>query len=405
MKSSSKKIFVIFLVVFIDLLGFGIVIPLLPKFSQNVLEIHETTIGFVAGIFSLMQFIFNPLWGRLSDIYGRKPIILFGLFGNVLSYLVLGLVLSGIYKSVLLLFISRAMAGFFSANIGAAMAYISDITDEKNRSKGMGIIGAAFGLGFVFGPLIGGIMAENFGFGIPVFLASFLSCCALILGFLILEESLPPELRKKQMIKELRLGIGLNKLKEALNHPNVGFLIILYFLITLSIATTYVTLPLFSQSTNGFNFNEEQIGYLFAYIGVIGAVVQGILIRPMVKYFEERKILISGNIVMAAGLAIIPFSNHNLLILLLSLLFIGVGNGLNQPMTLSMVTRYTDRDEQGGILGVNQSLSALARFIGPAGSGVIYERIGFASPFLIGAIIMIFGSILSFKLLHEKFST
>ncbi|HRE11385.1 MAG TPA: MFS transporter, partial [Ignavibacteria bacterium] len=155
----DRRIWIIFLTVFIDLLGFGILIPILPTFAQNELAMNETLIGLTVGIFSLMQFIFNPLWGRLSDIYGRKPILIFGLSGNVFSYIITGLVLGGVLKSIPLLLISRALAGFFSANIGAAMAYISDVTPPKDRSKGMGLIGAAFGLGFVFGPFIGGIMA------------------------------------------------------------------------------------------------------------------------------------------------------------------------------------------------------------------------------------------------------
>lgn len=405
MASSSKKIFVIFLVVFIDLLGFGVVIPLLPTFSENVLKMDPTTIGLVAGIFSLMQFIFSPLWGRLSDIYGRKPIILFGLTGNVFSYIMLGLVLSGVFKSITVLFIARAMAGFFSANIGAAMAYISDITDVKNRSKGMGIIGAAFGLGFVFGPFIGGVLAQHFGFGVPVYLASFLSLCALILAYVILEESLPVDLRKTQAETVFRLGIGMAKLKEALTHPNVGFLILLYFVTTFSIANIYATLQLYTESKSGFNFNIEEISYLFAYIGVIGAVVQGILIRPLVKYFEERKILIAGNVFMAIGLGTIPFSSHNLTFLLISLFLTGLGNGLNMPMTLSLVSKYTERDEQGGILGVNQSLSSLARFLGPAWGGLVYASIGFGAPFFTGGIIMFLATFLSLKLLHDKYSS
>jgi DHA1 family tetracycline resistance protein-like MFS transporter len=400
----SKKIFVIFLVVFIDLLGFGIVIPLLPTFSENVLHMHETTIGLVAGIFSLMQFIFNPLWGRLSDMYGRKPIILFSLTGNAISYLFLGLVLSGVFKSITLLFISRAMAGFFSANIGAAMAYISDITDVQNRSKGMGIIGAAFGLGFVFGPFIGGILAQRFGFGVPVFLSSIMSLTALLLAYIILEESLPPDLRTKDLKKAFRLGVGIDKLKEALLHPHIGFLILLYFIITFSIANIYATLQLYTQSDSGFDFNIEQISYLFAYIGIIGSGVQGLLIRPLVKRFEERKILIAGNFLMAIGLGMIPFSSHHLFILLLSLFLTGLGNGLNMPMTLSLVSKYTSREEQGGILGINQSLSSLARFLGPSWGGLVYERINFSAPFLTGGIFMVLGTILSFKLLHDKFS-
>jgi multidrug resistance protein len=403
-KESSKRIFVIFLVVFIDLLGFGIVIPLLPSFSQNVLHMHETTIGLVAGIFSLMQFIFNPLWGRLSDIYGRKPIIIFSLSGNVLSYILLGLVFSGVFKSIEVLFISRAMAGFFSANIGAAMAYISDITDEKNRSKGMGIIGASFGLGFVFGPFIGGFLAQRFSFGVPVFLSAFLSLAALVLAFIILKESLPEQFRLKNAKQSFKLGPGIQKLNEALRHPNVGFLIILYFIITFSIANIYSTFQLYAESESGFEFNVEQVSYLFAYIGIIGAFVQGILIRPLVKIFDERKILITGNFIMAIGLGTIPFSHHNLIFLLLSLLLLSLGNGLNQPMTLSLISKFTDPDEQGGILGINQSLSSLARFLGPSWGGLVYEKVGFHAPFLTGGIFMILGTLLSFKLLHDKFS-
>jgi len=404
-KDKSKKIFVIFLVVFIDLLGFGIVIPLLPIFSQNELHMHETTIGLVTGIFSLMQFIFTPLWGRLSDIYGRKPIIVFSLIGNVLSYILLGLVLSGVLKSIFLLFLARALAGFFSANIGAAMAYISDITSESERSKGMGIIGASFGLGFVFGPFIGGVLAQRFGFGAPVFLSSFLSLTALILALIILKESLPEEFRRKSKKINLKFRNGIKKLTEALSHPHVGFLILLYFIITFSFSNIFSTFQLYAESDSGFNFNIEQISYLFAYMGLLGAFVQGVLLRYLIKMIDEKKLLIIGNFIMAIGLATIPFSHKDLTFLLLSILLLGLGNGLNQPITLSLVSKFTDPDEQGGILGINQSLSSLGRFLGPSWGGLVYERIGFHAPFLTGGIFMILGTVLSFKLLHSKFKT
>jgi DHA1 family tetracycline resistance protein-like MFS transporter len=401
----SKRIFVIFLVVFIDLLGFGIIIPLLPIFSLNELHMHETTIGLVTGIFSLMQFVFTPVWGRLSDIYGRKPIILFSLTGNVLSYLMLGFVFAGVLKSVVLLFVARAMAGLFSGNIGAAMAYISDITSKADRSKGMGIIGASFGLGFVFGPFLGGVLAQRFGFGAPVFLSSMLSLTALILAFNILKESLPEQYRRKDRRLNLKLKNGINKLTLALKHPNVGFLILLYFIITFSFSNIFSTFQLYAESDVGFNYDIEQISYLFAYMGVLGAFVQGVLIRPLTKIFDEKKILIAGNFVMAIGLGTIPFSQRSLILLLLSLLLLGLGNGLNQPITLSLVSKYTDPDEQGGILGINQSLGSLARFLGPSWGGLVYERIGYTAPFLTGGSFMILGTILSFKLLQSKFKT
>ncbi len=402
-RDRSKRIFVIFLVVFIDLLGFGIVIPLLPIFSQNELHMHETTIGLVTGIFSLMQFIFTPLWGRLSDIYGRKPIIAFSLTGNVLSYFLLGLVFSGVFKSIFLLFLARALAGFFSANIGAAMAYISDITSENERSKGMGIIGASFGLGFVFGPFIGGLLAQRFGFGAPVFLSSLLSLTALVLTFVILKESLPEQYKRKSKKINLRFRNGLRKLADALRHPHVGFLILLYFIITFSFSNIFSTFQLYTESESGFSFNIEQISYLFAYMGLLGAFVQGVLLRFLIKLIDEKKLLIIGNFIMAIGLAGIPFSHQSLGFLLLTLLLLGLGNGLNQPITLSLVSKYTDPDEQGGILGINQSLSSLARFLGPSWGGFVYEKIGFHAPFLTGGSFMILGTILSFRLLHSKF--
>lgn len=399
----SKKIFVIFLVVFIDLLGFGIMIPLLPTFSQNVLHMHETTIGLVAGIFSLMQFIFNPFWGRLSDIYGRKPIIIMSLIGNVFSYILLGLVLSGVFPSIEVLFISRALAGFFSANIGAAMAYISDITPPEDRSKGMGIIGAAFGLGFVFGPFMGGVLAKHYSFGVPVFFSSGLSFVALVLAFFVLKESLPAEFRKRKSEKTFNIKESVNKLFAAIKHPNVGFLIILYFIITFSIANIYATFQLYAESRDGFSFDVEQVSYLFAFLGITGALMQGVLIRPLLKIFDERKLLIAGNIIMAVGLGSIPFSHHHIVYLLISCFLMGVGNGLNLPISLSLISKFSGRDEQGGILGLNQSMSSFARFLGPTWGGFVYQFLGFAAPFITGGIFMVLASFYSLKLLHERF--
>ncbi len=399
----SKKIFVIFLVVFIDLLGFGILIPILPIFSQNVLNMSETQIGFVAGIFSLMQFIFSPLWGRLSDIYGRKPIIIFSLIGNVLSYILLGLVLHGLFASVFLLFLSRSLAGFFSANIGAAMAYISDITTPQERSKGMGIIGTAFSLGFVFGPFIGGVLAKRYDYGTPIFLSAALSLISLILATIILKESLPEDLRRQAKLVSIKLKDGWVRFVKAIKHPNVGLLIILYFISTFSIANIFSTFQLYAESKAGFELDIEQISYIFAYLGIIGALTQGVLIRPLVKWFDERKVYIAGNFIMAIGLGTIPLSHHSITMLLLSCLLMGFGNGLNIPIGLSLISKFTERDEQGGILGLNQSLSSLARFMGPSWGGFVYQFLGFFAPFFTGGFMMLIVTGLSFKLLHDRF--
>ena len=175
----KKSLFVIFLVIFIDLLGFGIIIPVLPFFSENVLMMSKTEIGLLTGIYSLMQFVFTPVWGSLSDVYGRKPILTMSLTGNVIAYTLMALVFSNVILSIPLLFIARAFAGFFSANLSAAQAVVSDITKPEERSKGMGIIGAAFGLGFVFGPALGGSLSYYFGYGVPLILSAVFSLIVL----------------------------------------------------------------------------------------------------------------------------------------------------------------------------------------------------------------------------------
>ncbi len=399
----DRRIIVIFLTVFIDLLGFGILIPILPTFAQNELFMNETLIGLNIGIFSLMQFIFNPLWGRLSDIYGRKPILIFGLTGNVISYIITGLVLAGVWKSVLLLFVSRALAGFFSANIGAAMAYISDVTPPKDRSKGMGLIGAAFGLGFVFGPFIGGVLAKHYGFGFPTFMSAGLSMIALLLTFFFVNESLPKELRGAKTKGGFNIKNGINKLVSALKHPHVGFLILLYFVIVFSISNIFSTFQLYAESKDGFSYDFEQVSYLFAFSGLIGTVTQGVLIRPILKIFDERKVFIAGCIIMGIGLGTIPFSNHILVLLLCSILFMSFGNGLLLSIGLGLISKFSDRDEQGGILGLTQSLASLARFLGPSWGGLVYHYVSFTAPFLTGGIVMIGATALSFRLLKDKY--
>lgn len=400
----DRKIFVIFLTVFIDLLGFGILIPILPTFAQNELMMDESLIGLIVGIFSLMQFIFNPLWGRLSDVYGRKPILIFGLAGNIISYIATGLVLAGVWKSIPLLFVSRALAGFFSANIGAAMAYISDVTPPKDRAKGMGLIGAAFGLGFVFGPFIGGFLAKRFGFGFPIFLSAGLSFLALLLTFLFINESLPKELRKQgKAMGGFSLKNGINKLVTALKHPHVGFLILLFFIIVFSISNIFSTFQLYAESKEGFSYDIEQVSYLFAYSGLIGALTQGLLIRPILKIFDERKVFIAGCLIMGLGLGTIPFSHHILGFLLVSILFMSFGNGLCFSIGMGLISKFTHADEQGGILGLTQSLASFARFIGPSWGGMVYHYISFAAPFLTGGIVMMGATVLSLRLLKDKY--
>jgi len=246
-------------------------------------------------------------------------------------------------------------------------------------------------------------LAKRFGFGFPTFLSSGLSFIALLLTLIFVNESLPPELRGKKTMGGFNLKNGLNKLISALKHPHVGFLILLYFVIVFSISNIFSTFQLYAESKDGFSYDIEQVSYLFAFSGLVGAITQGVLIRPILKIFDERKVFIAGCIIMGIGLGTIPFSNHILYLLLGSILFMSFGNGLLLSIGLGLISKFSDRDEQGGILGLTQSLASLARFLGPSWGGLVYHYISFTAPFLTGGIVMVGATVMSLRLLKDKY--
>jgi MFS transporter, DHA1 family, tetracycline resistance protein len=401
---NKKALFVIFLVIFIDLLGFGIIIPVLPFFSENVLMMSKTEIGLLTGIYSLMQFVFTPVWGSLSDVYGRKPILTMSLTGNVIAYTLMALVFTNVIPSVSLLFIARAFAGFFSANLSAAQAVVSDTTVPEERSKGMGIIGAAFGLGFVFGPALGGFLSYYFGYGVPLIFSAVFSLIALIVCISIFKETLPEDLRisnkKKFNIRDVKI-INLKAVNDVLQHKDVGIYVIIFFFITFSFANIFGNFQYFLERKEGLNMNEEWVGFLLSFLGIIAAIVQSSLIKPFKKFIGEEKSVIFGNVLVAIGLFLIPFST-TLWILLFVLTILAFGNGLNNAMALGLISQNVSRQDQGGVLGINQSLSSLARFLGPLWGGFIYDRFGYHYPFISGSVFMTIITIIALFILKDK---
>lgn len=401
---NKKALFVIFIVIFIDLLGFGIIIPVLPFFSENVLMISKTEIGLLTGIYSLMQFVFTPVWGSLSDVYGRKPILTMSLTGNVIAYSLMALVFTNVIPSVSLLFVSRAFAGFFSANLSAAQAVVSDITTPEDRSKGMGIMGAAFGLGFVFGPALGGFLSYKYGYGIPLIFSAVFSFISLIVCFAIFKETLPEDLRisnkKKFNFKDVRI-INLKAVNDVVKHKDVGIYVIIFFFITFSFANIFGNFQYFLERKDGLGMNEEQTGYLLSFLGIIAAIVQSTLIKPFKKYIGEEKSVIIGNVFVAFGLFLIPFST-NVWVLLAVLTLLAFGNGLNNAMALGLISQNVSRQDQGGVLGINQSLSSLARFLGPLWGGFIYDRFGYHYPFISGSLFMVIITIIAIYVLRNR---
>ncbi len=374
-----SRLTIIFLTIFIDLIGFGIVLPLLPFYAQD-LGASPAIIGLIVGIHPAMQFVFGPIWGRLSDKIGRRPILLLGLLGSAASYLIFGLA-----TSVLWLFASRAMAGIAGANISVAQAYIADTTDMENRTRGMGLVGAAFGLGFIAGPAIGGSLVR-FGYAAPGFFAAALSFANAVAAVFYLPESLKPEIRARAVAKTAAGLLGRLKLAVSLGRqPAIRTLMWIYVLATFVFAVFTTVFPLWLDAE--LSYDARHAGYLMAYLGLLMAIVQGRLIGPMARQFGERRLLVIGTTILVAAYALLPASDR-LWILCVSLVPLALGTGLNWPTLTSLSSQYTGIETQGAVLGVMQSLSALGRMLGAAWGGWVFGAFLPATPFALNAMLM-----------------
>jgi len=363
----------IFLTVFIDLLGFGILIPILPTFAKIELLVDETAIGVVVAVYSFVQFLFNPILGKLSDKYGRKPIIVISLFINAIGY-----VLFAFTTSYIILLVARIVAGIGGSSISVAQAYIADVTTKDNRAKGMGVIGAAFGLGFVFGPLMGGFLA-SYGYMVTGFASATFSILAFIVTIALLPES---NVNRKTINGTKRKLIDVDGLKNVFAKPERATLIFLFFVLTFSFANIYGTFALLGLQVYG--FSDMQNGFMFGIIGLTSAIVQGGLIGRISKVVSKINILKFGSFFIMAALALIPYGG-TFLGLAIICIFLSIGTGLFQPTVLSLISEVTPEDEQGVTLGVNQSVSAMARVLGPLWGGFAFEFLGYPFPFLTGA--------------------
>jgi MFS transporter, DHA1 family, tetracycline resistance protein len=372
--NKKSALSLVFLTVFVDLLGFGILIPILPTFATKELNVDETAIGIALAVYSLTQFFFNPIFGKLSDKYGRKPIIVITLFLNSIGYLIFAFT-----TSYLVLIISRVVGGIGGSSIGVAQAYIADVTDKKDRAKGMGLIGAAFGLGFVFGPMIGGFLAE-FGYKFTGYASAGFSATAFLLTLFFLPESHTKRNRYAKISKKL---FDIDAVKKIFGKPDLGLLVTLFFILTFSVANIYGTFALLGYKVYG--FTDLQNGYIFGIVGLVSAAVQGWLIKPMSKFFGEKMLINLGAFFMMCGLALLPFGG-NFLGLALIAAILSIGTGVLQPTLLSLVSRVTTDQEQGVTLGLNQSMSAFARVLGPLWGGFAFEYLGYPFPFITGAV-------------------
>jgi multidrug resistance protein len=362
---------IIFVTVFIDLLGFGIIIPLLPFYAQSF-GASALTIGLLGTVFSLMQFLVAPFVGRWSDRIGRRPIILGGLLASAVAYVALALA-----DSLVLIFAARIIGGIAGGNIPTAQAYIADITTHENRAKGMGLVGAAFGLGFIIGPAVGGVLTR-FGPATPMWCAAALCLANFLAALFLLPESRHGD-RDRQVFSRVDL------LHRARRHGGLVPLLLVFFLVSTAFSGFEATFALFTQRR--FGFDAERIGYVFAYIGVILAVVNGVLVGQVVSRLGERRLIPLAIGLIAAGLSLLPLA-HSVPVLFAVCGTMAVGMGFNNPSLTSAVSRLSDPAEQGGMLGLAQSLAALGRIVGPAWGGFLFDRLGEATPYISAAAVM-----------------
>jgi DHA1 family tetracycline resistance protein-like MFS transporter len=365
---------VIFITVFIDLVGFGIVIPVMPYYVESErFNATPRALGFLFASYSVMQLIFTPVLGRLSDKHGRRPVLLFSIIGTGIGFLIMGAA-----TTLWVLFAGRILDGITGGNISTAQAYVADVTTPENRARGMGMFGAAFGLGFIFGPAIGGVLSR-WGIHIPFYFAAALAFANATLLYFVLPETVTPNHPARISAAATRSWTSVWRM---LQHRRLALVLAISFLFVVAFSIMTTVFPLYTMYR--FDYDALHNGYLFAYIGIISAVIQGVFIGRLVKRWGEISLIIAGATVLAVSLLILPFVGQwqgGLWGLLALLVVFSTGNSLATPSLASLASKSVGAGEQGGVMGVSQSAASLARTVGPIiGGTLIYSATANAAP-------------------------
>jgi DHA1 family tetracycline resistance protein-like MFS transporter len=372
--------------VFIDLVGFGIVIPILPLYAE-MFGPSPMVFGLLMASYSAMQFVSSPILGRLSDHFGRKPVLLVSLVGTAVGY-----VMFAFAGSLAVLFASRILDGISGGNISTAQAVIADITDEKDRAKGMGIIGAAFGLGFILGPGIAALLVDIAPW-LPGMAAAVTSMVAFLLVLFVLPETLDESTRTKARRHPFTIG----SLRQALGaHPLVGLCFAIVLLVIFAFSNFETTFAQFA--TSRLALGMSQIGWVFVFAGVLGAVVQGGLVGRLAVRFGEARLMVVGAVLACLGAGAVPYTS-SLVSLLPVLAVLALGQGLVSPSLSSLTSKLVHPDEVGGVMGVYQSFSSLGRILGPFWAEWVYGHVDFHWPFRTAALAYVAAFIVAVALL------
>lgn len=373
---------VLLLTVFLKLLGFGIVLPLLPYYGSS-LGASAVGIGVLFTAYSITQFLLAPVWGALADRYGRRPVLLASIGWGVAAYL-----LFAVAETYGVLLLSRLLAGLSAAVIGVSQAYLADRTPPEERARGMGLLGAAFGMGFVVGPALGALLSEG-GYALPGYVAAALSAANFLVAFRWLPESLPPERRRAASPRSAAEAVLPVRPPSAAGAPvarpaRTSVLAIL-FLTTAAFSVLYPVFPLFVEDRLG--YGPMEVGFLFSVVGLLAAAIQGGAIGPLARRIGERRLLVVGATTMAAGLAVIP-AVTGLLTLVAALVPVAFGFAVTTPIAQTLLSRMSPESEQGGSLGLGHGATSLARACGPLLGGFLLHHAGTSVPFWAAVVLL-----------------
>ncbi len=391
----NSRLLTIFVIVFVDLLGFSLILPLLPYYAETY-GATPLIVGLLVASYAAAQLVGAPLLGRLSDRFGRRPVLLLSVTGTFIGFLLLGFaeplgrLLAGWIAPqavngmiVGILFISRILDGLTGGNITVAQAYITDVTDEQNRAKGLGLIGAAFGLGFIIGPAAGGALSQ-WGYNVPAFVAAVVSFINLIAIFFLLPESLTSE-RRELAMQNKRPPFTLNAMLQAMQRPKVGPLLHVRFFYGLAFAVFQSIFALYAQSIG---LTPQTTGYVLAYVGLLSVITQAGLIGMLTRRFRENWLILTGLWVMAGSLLAWAFTDQ-LVPLLVVMLPLALSGGVLNTVLQSAVTKSVSQEEVGGILGIAGSLEAISRVIAPSVGGFLIQQVSRSAPGIFSALIMV----------------
>jgi DHA1 family tetracycline resistance protein-like MFS transporter len=395
---SNNKLGTIFLVVFVDLLGFGLILPLLPFYAQEY-GANNIVIGLLVASYAAAQFLGAPILGRLSDRYGRRPVLLVSIAGTAVGFVLLGaaLPLAHWFERVFsldvamtnvlviaILFASRILDGLTGGNISVAQAYITDITTPETRAKGLGLIGAAFGLGFIIGPAAGGLLS-TFGFAVPAYAAALLATINLVAVYMFLPESLSDE-RRAQLAIVKRPTFDFGSLATAFRQPRVGPLFHTRFFFGLAFSMFQTIFTLYAAGAP-LSLTPQSTGFVLTYVGILAAVVQGVLVGKLAQRYGDNQLIFSMSIIMAVSLLAWAFT-PNLLILLIVMAPLAFAGGVLNTVINSALTKAVEPQDVGGTLGISASLESLTRIIAPSVGGILLAQFGAVGPGLFTALVM-----------------